>query len=228
MIIDIPYVNQRFSEFNSLIFDGKLPSIPVRLSEARSFLGRCQWERRKIDDGKWENHSFEFVFNNRIDFPESLIDDVIIHEMIHYYIAYMQLEDESAHGPLFLHMMNQINEKFGRHITVSHTYDKNESEQSYDKRPLWHIVAVVKLKGGGCGIKVIPRIKDRIVNYYNEIRKLPEIDSVELYRTNNPFFNRFPNSGKIGYHCLEEREVRENITGAEAIECDGVSIKRKR
>ena len=34
----IPYVEKKFEEFNPLIFDGKLPMLPIELSDAKTFL----------------------------------------------------------------------------------------------------------------------------------------------------------------------------------------------
>ena len=75
--------------------------------------------KRLAELEKEEHYDFRLRINTRIDLPEEEIEDTIIHEMIHYFIEVNKMEDSSAHGPLFLHMMNTINEKFGRHLTVS-------------------------------------------------------------------------------------------------------------
>lgn len=116
----VTYIEQKFEEFNRQIFGGKLPKIPVELSDAKTFLGQCVYKRRRKPFGKTELYDFRLRINTRIDLPEREVEDTIIHEMIHYYIGYNQLKDASAHGPLFLSIMNEINRKFGRHLTVSH------------------------------------------------------------------------------------------------------------
>ena len=75
MTATIPYIEQKFEEFNHQMFGGKLPKIPVE--------------------------------NTRVDLPEREVEDTIIYEMIHYHIGYNWLEDASAHGPLFLSIMNE-------------------------------------------------------------------------------------------------------------------------
>ena len=54
------------------------------------------------------------------DLPEELVEDTILHEMIHYYIAFNHWSDTSTHGQLFRREMKRINEKGGRHISISY------------------------------------------------------------------------------------------------------------
>ena len=116
----VPYIEKKFEEFNRQMFGGKLSKIPVELSDAKTFLGQCVFKKRRKPIGKTELYDFRLRINTRVDLPEREIEDTIIHEMIHYYIGYNKLEDASAHGPLFLSIMNEINRKFGRNLTVSH------------------------------------------------------------------------------------------------------------
>ena len=102
----IPYIEKKFDEFNRLIFEGKLPRIPIELSNAKTFLGQCVYKKRRRPFGKPKLYDFRLRINTRIDLPEQELEDTIIHEMIHYYIGYNKLEDASSHGPLFLQMMN--------------------------------------------------------------------------------------------------------------------------
>lgn len=74
--------------------------------------------------------------NTRIELSEDEIEDTIIHEMIHYYIGYNQLEDTSAHGAIFQQVMNAINEKYGRHLSISHKSSKSQKEQAVDKNSI--------------------------------------------------------------------------------------------
>ena len=91
----VPYIEQKFEEFNRQMFGGKLPKIPVELSDAKTFLGQCVFRTRRKPFGK--------------------------------------TEDVSSHGPLFLSIMNEINRKFGRNLTVSHKSTKEQREQLQDK-----------------------------------------------------------------------------------------------
>ena len=52
-----------------------------------------------------------------LDLPEQEVEDTILHEMIHYYIAEHQIKDNKAHGREFMRMAQELNEKYGLHIT---------------------------------------------------------------------------------------------------------------
>lgn len=213
----IPYIEQKFEEFNQQMFAGQLPKLPIELSDAKTFLGVCAFKTRKGKDGKKICYDFKLRINTRIDLPETEIEDTIIHEMIHYFIGYNQLEDASAHGPMFLHMMNSINAKYGRHLSVSYKVTKEQREQAIDAKQHWRVVAVVKFKDGRYGIKVLPRIQQRIVNYYTKVGSSKDVERVELYMSNNVYFNRFPNSSVLNAHYVDIEEINNNIRGAEPL-----------
>ena len=53
--------------------------------------------------------------------------------MIHFYIAFKNIKDKSAHGPVFKRLMNQFNNEFGWELTVSvntKDYKTNETASS--------------------------------------------------------------------------------------------------
>ena len=220
----IPYIEQKFEEFNRQMFGGKLPKIPVELSDAKTFLGQCVFKKRKKPFGKMELYDFRLRINTRLDLPEREVEDIIIHEMIHYYIGYNRLEDTSAHGPLFLSIMNEINRKFGRSLNVSHKSTKEQREQLQDKHSHYHVIAVVIFHDGRTGIKVLPRVLRSILYYYNNVLANSEIASIQLYMSNNVFFNRYPNSSALKVHFLETDEIRKQLEGAEKMECDGKAL----
>lgn len=226
MIATIPYIENIFEEFNQLIFAGKLPKIPIVLSDAKTFLGKCVWKKRMGSDGKKEYYDFRLRINTRLDLPESEVEDTLIHEMIHYYIGLNKLEDASSHGPMFIHLMKHINEKYGRNISVSYKGTKEQNEQLVDKKQHYHVVALVKFHNGKTGIKVLPRVLPSILKFYNAVTVAKEVQSVRLYMSNDIFFNRFPNSAALKVHFVDEAEVLSHLEGAEVLFCDGKSIKR--
>ena len=102
-----------------MMFEGKLPGLPIVLSSGKTFLGACAYKKRKTLFGGTKYYDFKLRINKRIDLPEADIEDIIIHEMIHYHIAYRGIKDTSTHGRVFKMLMNDINKRFGRHITIS-------------------------------------------------------------------------------------------------------------
>ena len=226
MIATIPYVEKKFEEFNQQMFAGKLPKIPIVLSDAKTFLGQCVWRKRVGDDGKDEYYDFKLRINTRIDLPEAEVEDTLIHEMIHYFIGLNKLEDTSSHGPMFIHLMNTINEKYGRNVTISFKGTKEQNEQMVDKKQHYHVVALVKFHNGKTGVKVLPRVLPSILKFYNEVSSAKGVESVKLYMSNNIFFNRFPNSSALKVHYIDDDEVLNHLKGAEELICEGKTIKR--
>ena len=223
----IPYIEQKFDEYNRQIFGGRLPKLPVELSDAKTFLGQCVFKKRRKPFGKTERYDFRLRINTRLDLPEQDVEDIIIHEMIHYYIGYNQLKDSSAHGPLFLGIMNEINRKYGRHLTVSHKSTQEQREQLQDRRSRYHVIAVVTFHDGRTGIKVLPRVVRSILHYYNHVLASRDIASIQLYMSNNVFFNRYPNSSALKVHFLEADDISRHLEGAERMACDGRTIQRQ-
>ena len=220
----IPYVEKKFEEFNRLMFDGKLPRLPIELSNAKTFLGLCVYKKRRTWLGKTVCYDFKLRINTRIDLDEAEVEDIIIHEMIHYYIGCNGMVDTSAHGRVFRQMMQEINERFGRHIRVSHKPTQEQREQLYGDNQRWHMVALVLFKDGRTGIKVLPRIADKIVRYYNDVGREGSIERIEMYRTNDVFFNRYPNSSALRVHYIDKAEAERHLDGAERWVCDGTRI----
>ena len=220
----IPYVEKKFEEFNRLMFDGRLPMLPIELSDAKTFLGVCVYKKRRTLLGKTVCYDFKLRINTRIDLDEAEVEDIIIHEMIHYYIGYHGIVDTSAHGRVFREMMKGINERFGRHIKVSHRPTQEQKEQLCGNRRRWRMVAFVVFKDGRTGIKVLPRIAEKVVNYYNVVGRESTIEGIELYVTDDVFFNRYPNSSALRVHYIDRAEAERHLAGAERWVCDGTRI----
>ena len=148
--------------------------------------------------------------------------------MIHYYIASNQLKDTSAHGRLFRTMMNGINARFGRHIAISHKPTETQKQQAREGRRSWHVVAVVTFTDGRTGVKVLPRIVERITYYYNNVLSAKDVSAIQLYMSNDTFFNQFPNSSALKVSICEEETLKSHLADAERMECDGKRIIRNR
>lgn len=207
----IEYIEIKFGEFNHLIFDDKLPMLPIQLSNAKTFLGMLVYKKRRKLFGRIEKYDFRLRISTRMDLPEAEVEDTIIHEMIHYYIDYNGIKDTSAHGQVFRQMMSDINTRFGRHITITHKSTPEQRQQLVDTRKRWHVIAVVKFHDGRTGIKVLPRIRQRIVRYRNLILTSKEVCGVELYMSNDPYFNAYPVSSALKVHIAEPSEFESHL-----------------
>ncbi|MDE6246836.1 MAG: SprT-like domain-containing protein [Muribaculaceae bacterium] len=101
-----------------MVFKEPLPEIPIILTDVKTYLGQLRYTRKRLPDGTFRYSDFLFRFNTRYDLKTEEWEDIILHEMIHYCIAYNQINDSSPHGKIFRKMMKAINQRFNRNITI--------------------------------------------------------------------------------------------------------------
>ncbi|GEM_PF-3036297 len=90
MEITVAFLQEAFRKYNEEIFGNSLPIPNLRVSNAKRRLGSMHCRIQKTW-GK-THRSFTIVVSNYYDVPLSLIEDTLIHEMIHYEIAYKKTE----------------------------------------------------------------------------------------------------------------------------------------
>ncbi len=205
------YILRKFNEFNNLCFGGKLPPVPMRLSNARTFVGQLACKRRRTLLGGWEYYDYVLKISIRVDLPEHEVEDTILHEMIHYYIRINRLKDTSAHGTLFRQIMDGINKRHNRHITISFKPDEGQREAAVDKRRKLHVLAVAKLDDGRTAIKILPRYRERVLNFRQKVFLIRGVKAVDFYFTDDPFYNRYPVSSVIKLHLISDEELSEHM-----------------
>lgn len=198
------------------MFNGVLPAVPMKLSKARGFLGLCvslkhrNWRLQMVHSG------FELRFSTAFNLPTNVWEDVVIHELIHYFIAYKGLRDTSAHGKLFRKMMTEINAKYHRNVTISH----KRSSLPGDSAPVSvkpRVVAVVYFMDGHRGIKVLPSTVERIRAYCRAVSCHKEVDRIELFMAAHAYLMRFPVSSALRVYAADEALLNEALSGARAV-----------
>jgi len=199
MIPTIEYIQSHFDEYNARFFGGTLPPIPVKLSHAKGFLGKVTFTRRKQGLFRgYRNENFVLRINVRIDLPEELIEDTILHEMIHYYIAVNQLPDTSVHGQLFRREMARINAEGNRHITISHRLTEDQRAQAVVHKS--RVIAIVHFSDGKTGVKVVPAQyiaywhRKALRTFNNRSNVQCPISHIDWYLSSHDYFARFPSS----------------------------------
>lgn len=223
------FLDEKFRLFNKTIFGNRLPKPFIELSHARSFIGKCIYtiDKRSLWTNK-RNGICTLRFSTSFDFPERDLEDVIIHEMIHYHIAYEGLKDSSPHGHIFLKMMEDINDKYGRNISVRTRIESRDGERKMTPKPekdfSMHVVAVVTFKDGRKGIKVLPRIEQRIATYYNTVLASAEVDSISLHYTYDTFFDRYPTSSVLKVHMVDMKEIEKYFEDSKRMYCKGDEV----
>ena len=197
----IDYIQSRFDEYNSLYFGGLLPALPIRLSHANGFLGKVTFVRKRQGlFGGYKNTDFVLRINARIDLPEEVVEDTILHEMIHYYIGVNQWKDSSTHGQLFRREMNRINAAGNRHITISHRLSEEEKQQAMVHKE--RVVALVTFEDGRQGIKIVPKQLRHIQTWDKKARRYFPIRLIEWYLTDDSIFAKYPSSMALRIYLL--------------------------
>ena len=216
-------ITRMFNEFNSQIFDNQLKPLPIRIGNTKSSLGSIHFKRRKKLFGKEELYDFSLHISVRFDLQESEIEDVIIHEMIHYYILSRQIRDTSPHGKIFKQMMNAINAKYNRHITISKRTTRENAPA--DMRIKIHYICVATLNDGRTGLLVSART--RVFEMWRNIPQQFPVSNVTWYVSKEPYFNQFPNALKPRLFIVDKATLTEHLQSAAELINDGHRIMPK-
>lgn len=206
------------------MFGGRLPRIPIQLSDAAGFMGKCVYQQRRLPNGLTEHHGYILRISTRMDLPENVVEDIIIHEMIHYFILWAGLHDTSSHGHIFRAIMESINAAHGRHITISYRPSSEEARQEVSGKRTWHVIAAIYFRDGRTGVKVLPRTIPKVLDYHRAAAAHPGVVEVRLYLHDNPFFNRFPTSAALRIHNIDRALLEENLQKARPLKIVGTRL----
>ena len=209
MIATLPFLNKRFETFNHAYFAGALPPVPIKLSRAVRSLGSCTYKKRRKLFGTLVFSDFCIHVSTKFDLPEDELEDILLHEMIHYEILVNQRKDSSAHGRLFRARMREFNEKYGRHISVSHRHALIPVTTQKETKP--QVVARVQMKDGRTGVKRLPADLRRVKAYRRGLLLSGEIDAVDFFRTDDPYFLRFPKSSALNVFFPKESDFESHF-----------------
>ena len=219
MIPDLDFIQKTYDKFNALCFEGALPPIPFKLTRARSFLGKvaCKVKRGFFGGAKCTDCCMRI--STSFDLPDSEWEDVIIHEMIHWHILVNSVRDTSTHGVVFRRMMDDINSKYGRHITVRHRGSVPSRKE--ECRENW--LCVTQLQDGSWGITSCART--RVPEIHRGLPRYYRLRSLAWYGSNDPFFNRYPRSIKPRIYKITRAELDEHLQYSTPLKCDGHTIQ---
>ena len=180
----IDFLKNRFERFNRDVFHGYLPRPMMHISSARSFMGQFKVERSNGIIGK---EVFHLTLSNRYDLEEAVLEDVVIHEMIHFLIHFKKIKDSSSHGPQFRFIMNDINRRFGRNITVSHRCTGKELES--DTAKAHSIVCLCTMTDGR---KLVCRVsQSKVFEIHRAFHDWDKVSKEEWYWVFGSYFNRY-------------------------------------
>lgn len=180
----------------------------LKVGNARTLLGSLRYKRERGLLGRTRLVDFTLTISAFYDLPQEEIDDTIIHEMIHLFIASQNLKDDSPHGHLFRQKMDEINSKYGRHINVSHRGKlvKADAGNSHN------VIAVVHFEDGGIG--VMRPSKSRIFEISRTLHLYYKVASVDWYFSYDPYFDTLPRSLKPRVYKVNIAKLNSALNGA--------------
>ncbi len=208
MIPSVEYLEERFDTFNEMCFGGALPRIPIKLSGARGFVGRLQYKPVRDWRGRVVRcEDFVLRISKRFDLPEAEVEDTLIHEMIHYWIAFAGVRDSSTHGRVFRAKMKEINSLYGRHLTISHKSTPEELDR--DTRVREHHVCVSRLADGRTAVTVAA--STCVSKIRRMLRWSPTVRSSTWFESTDPWFNRFPRCRTAKLFPVDPEELEKHV-----------------
>ena len=199
--LTVDYLRQAFEHYNDLIFEGKLPLPKLKWSRAKTRLGQMAC-KRKISWGRTKYYDFTISVSNYYKLTKEEIDDVLIHEMIHYSIAYTGLKDTSAHGIVFRGMMDKINRTFNRHITIS-VRTRNLKPRTLQQHKDYLILALEMKDGKYFLSSVNPSAAGKLAI---SLALVHEIKHYAWYQSQDEYFRSMPR-----VRSLRGRQVSEEV-----------------
>lgn len=185
MKANLTFLKDRFERFNTMIFGGTLPVPLFHISSARSFVGQFKVERRFA--GLRLQETPHLTLSDRYDMPENELEDIVIHEMIHYHIHRKRLRDSSSHGPVFRSLMNDINARFGRRISVRHRCSKEQYDS--DTAKTHSIICLCTMTDGR---RLVCRAsQSKIFELHRAFQEWDKVLKDEWYWVYGSYFNRY-------------------------------------
>ena len=205
MTASVPYVRERTRYLNTQYFGGELPAIEVLPCRARSYLGHFE-----VKDGVRT-----IRISSAYDLQPEELDDVILHEMIHYYISWKGIRDDAPHGRRFRQIMDELNTRCGRHIVVR--YKSEGPVQPRRTSPKYFCVST--LRDGTVGITVCA--STRVFQLRRLLPLYYRIKHSEWYWSADPYFSRFPRSVSPKIYRVSPEELSPHLSSATRMQFKG-------
>lgn len=217
MTATLPFIQDSFDRFNALCFEGVLPPIPIVLTKARTFLGKVEYRGvRGLFGLVTANKDFLMKISTSFDLPREELEDVVLHEMIHYYIAWKGIKDSSVHGKAFRNIMQQLNATYGRHISIRHKTVEGQLPAK-DTGTSRHYVCVTTFRDGVRCVTVAA--STRIAELHRFFSHCPDIVKTQWFRSTDPFFDRYPHSRTPKVYRIAPNDLETHLRNAVAFDC---------
>jgi predicted SprT family Zn-dependent metalloprotease len=107
-------IRYMFRNYNEKYFDNILPMPDIEITSSFKYFGLFTSE---IENDTTVNPLIQI--SGQYDYKPAQIRDILIHEMIHYYLTYNGVEIDELHGKEFHRLAKMFNKQYGMHITAT-------------------------------------------------------------------------------------------------------------
>ena len=134
MTITTDILVKKFNKFNDRFFNSSLPAIDILITKEKNRFGSFEYMRQyDYHLGRTIEVPRKISISSYYDMDEKFIDETLIHEMIHYYIAHRKIQDNNSHGYYFMAYAKRISDSSEYSITA-HGSAKGLIPSNYKKK----------------------------------------------------------------------------------------------
>ncbi len=208
MTLTTEHLRQWFASFNTEYFGGELPEPVLKVSNSRTMLGQFRCRRqRKWPFGRNRMTDFTIKVSAYYDTGEREYRNTLLHEMIHYHIAYHGLKDTSPHGKTFRAIMERLNREHGWDIRVS-TPARKWVVAERNVRAGYDVLVINAADGRRLVAVANPAYRERLDAM---ARRTRAIAGHRWYTSGDAFFASFPRVRTLRGRVVTESELTEKI-----------------
>ncbi len=116
MVADNNNMPEIFSRCNIKYFEGKLPFPQFELLHSYRTCGRFEYTHWSLF--QWKTFRDPIIkISDYYDFTQQQYDEIMCHEIIHYYLAFTDIDRKCDHGKEFNKMAKELNRKYKMNIS---------------------------------------------------------------------------------------------------------------
>lgn len=216
----LDYIKEKFDYYNKLCFDGKLPMPPIKLNLRYGQMGVTRSRLVQTETGKWHNTDLSIEISIRQDLPEEEYIDTLVHEMIHYYLAYNDVFDDSPHGTAFRQKMQQITKEYGVKVTIA--FDPSD-EYLVNTVSHTRYVCVAEFNDERMGLAVVA--KNKLFELWRLMQHIANTKNIRWFVSNRAIFRKYPVLVSPRLIIEDADKIHHYLTGAKELQNDGKTIK---
>lgn len=137
MVVNLDILSLFFNQCNYMYFDNELPVPEFGILHSFRTCGFFQY----IKGGWFDKTLYDPILSmtDYYDFTEEQFVDIMCHEMVHYYLAYIGEDRDCGHGKKFKRMAEQLNRTYGLHITPHLDLSKYKRRKGTPSLSYWFV-----------------------------------------------------------------------------------------